>query len=64
MSHHIRAGDRIFSDWHCPECAEDFSTNRHVDVEVVYCPQCRWEFRMAPIKEELARVLREHIETP
>ncbi len=60
MSHHIRAGDRIFSDWNCPDCAADFSTNRHVDVEVVYCPRCDCEFRMAPVKEELARVLSEH----
>lgn len=62
MSHHVRAGDRIFSDWDCPGCAADFSTNSHVDVEVVYCPQCGREFQMAPIKEKFARIRRELVD--
>lgn len=58
MSHHVSAGDRIFSDWSC-ECGHEFSTNRHADVDVVRCPRCRHAYSMEPIKAELDRARRD-----
>lgn len=61
MSHHVSAGDRIFSDWSC-ECGHQFSTKRWAEVKVVRCPECGHAYDMEPIKAELERARREAIE--
>lgn len=58
MSHHVRAGARIFSDWRCC-CGHEYSTNRHADVGEVRCPQCGHANDMEPIKAEFERARRD-----